>query len=60
MQWLLNLILDWVLSKVRKALAWWNRKKTIKQESKDSVKPLEEANTAEEIEEATDDALSGF
>lgn len=40
--------------------ARYRRQSEIKKQSEESVQPLKDATTAEEIDHASDDALSGF
>ena len=64
MSWLLSAFLDWLWGKLSSLLsALWLKKTTeekIDQEAKDSVEPLKNAQTAEEIDKAADDALNHF
>lgn len=64
LNWLGSLVLTFVWNKVvafvSATIAFLSRKQTIDTESQDSVKPLEGATTGEEIDKASDDALSGF
>lgn len=45
---------------VSAAVFVYMRRKKIDEESKESVDPLKKAKTGEEIDKASDDALSGF
>lgn len=64
MQWLVTLILNWLWGKlaevIGKLIAQLRRKKEIEKEAEASVEPLKKAETAKEIDDAADDALSGF
>lgn len=55
-QLLLTKVGEW-LKKLWAAAA---RKKEAKEKSEQSVEPLKQAETADEIDQATDDALDGF
>ncbi len=61
MQWLANLILNWLWGKASAFfIGLFNkirRQKAVDQSSKDSVQPLKDAKTPEEIDAAADDAL---
>jgi hypothetical protein len=59
-QFFVNKIFRRVWTAIQKAIAQWKRGKEIKKEAKESVEPLKRAQTAEEIDAATDDALDGF
>lgn len=62
--WIAQFVLDYVFKKlwawITNAIRTWLRRKQIDKESKQSVEPLKKAQTAEEIDRATDDALDGF
>ena len=55
-QWVVTSVGAW-LKQVWAAAA---RKKEAKKQSEESVEPLKQAETGEEIDRATDDALDGF
>jgi hypothetical protein len=56
----LDFVLEWAYRKVARFFKKIFRREEIKREAKESVKPLKEAQTGEEIDAATDDALSGM
>lgn len=64
MSWLVEIVLNWIASKLIDFLlameARAKRSDEIKREAYKSVEPLKKAETAEEIEKATDEALDGF
>ncbi len=64
MAWIFDLILDWLLGKVIAFLVAFNAtfkaRDQIKKDADASVGPLENAESAEEIDAATDEALNGF
>lgn len=64
MSWFLTLILDWFWGKIASLVAALAAKKAeeaeIDKEAQDSVVPLENAETADEIDKAADDSLNGF
>lgn len=64
LNWLGKLFLEFIWGKL---VAWlsgiaarFKRQKEIEKEAEESVKPLKDAKTADEIDKATDSALDGF
>lgn len=53
-------ILEWITAKIASFVAKLRRTKEVKKQSEESVIPLKEAKTADEIDSATDSTLSGF
>jgi hypothetical protein len=64
MTWFLTFILNWLWGKLLAFLTLTTqkiiRKEEIKKEAEESVKPLEDAETADEIDKGADSALDNF
>lgn len=64
MQLLVKYVLDWLLSTISGAVArlvaMLKRQKEVKDQSDASVIPIKKATTADEIDKAADDSLSGL
>lgn len=55
LQFLLGKLIEWV----KATKANYDAKKAIEKEARDSVQKLKDAKTAQEVDDATDDALDG-
>lgn len=55
-----TLLAKWTFEKIDKAIELSKRRKEIKEKSEKSVEPLKKAKTAEEIDDAFDDAFRDF
>ena len=64
MSWILDFILQWVWTKlltiVGGFLARFKKREQIQKDAEKSVEPLKKAETAQEIDDAADDALDGL
>lgn len=64
MSWLVKLVLDWALDKLTSWLGglirFFERKKQIEDQAKESKKPLDQAKTEKEIDDAAKDILGGM
>lgn len=62
--WLLTLLFEFVYSKIKAYVEARKKQKEDHEKNKElaqkEVEPLREANTADEVDKATDDALSNF
>lgn len=53
LQWLLkNVLLDWVLEKVKALISMYKRRAEIKKDVHEDIQTLKDAKTAEEVEDA--------
>ena len=59
-QTIVSVGLDKLIGLFTSMIKSWKAKKEIKQKAEDSMKPLNNAQTGDEIDEATDDALNGL
>lgn len=63
LDWLKNSLIQlatWIFGLLSKAIDQYKQRKQIDEKSKQSVEPLKNAQTKEEIEKASDSALNGF
>ena len=64
LSWISKIFLEVIIGKIASFFAniwrFLSRKEEIKKQEQDSVKPLKDAKTAEEIDRAADDALNNF
>lgn len=64
MSWFLKILLDWFLEKIiglfSSLYKKYKKDEEIKENAKESVQPLKDAKTGEEIKNATKSALDGF
>jgi hypothetical protein len=58
--YLVPAVLGWLSKEAQLLVSKWLAERAIDQAASDSVKPLEEAKTADEVKKATDSALSGL
>lgn len=54
------IFLNWIYEKISVFVAKMSRRKEVKEEAKESVKPLKDAKTAEEIDASTRDTLNNL